>query len=132
LKTLTLVAGNEDNNTVLTTDMPANTDSAAYPLPDGLSASTPLTIVDFTAGLHLNWSRWAANNPDKRMVEVRAVITSSTSAPVIQVLTVQPLAARTKNLAAFDHVPADATAYTLWLVAQDDQGRRYISKISAS
>jgi hypothetical protein len=23
-------------------------------------------------------------------------------------------------------------AYTLWLVAQDDQGRRYISKVSAS
>ncbi len=132
LKTLTLVAGNEDNSTVLTTDMPSTTDAAAYPLPDGLSSTTPLTINDFTAGLTLSWNTWAAANPDKRMVEVRAVITSTATAPVIHAVTVQPLAAHTLTLSAFSSVPGDAVAYTLWLVAQDDQGRRYISKISAS
>jgi hypothetical protein len=132
LKTLTLVAGSEDNSTVLTTDMPSTTDATAYPLPDGLSSAAPLTINDVTAGLTLSWNTWAAANPDKRIVEVRAVITSTATAPVIQAVTVQPLAAHTLTLSAFGSVPGDAVAYTLWLVAQDDQGRRYISKVSAS
>jgi hypothetical protein len=132
LKTITLVAGSEDNSTVLTTDMPSNTDPKAYPLPDGLSSAAPLSINDFTAGLTLSWATWAAANPDKRIVEVRAVITSTATAPVIQTVTVQPLAARSLTLAAFGTIPSDAVAYTLWLVAQDDQGRRYISKVSAS
>ncbi len=132
LKTVTLVSGSEDNSTVLTTDMPSKTDPKAYPLPDGLSSAAPLTIADFTAGLSLSWASWAAANPDKRIVEVRAVITSTATAPVIQTVTVQPLAARSLDLAAFGTVPSDAVAYTLWLVAQDDQGRRYISKVTAS
>lgn len=119
------------SSTRLTGDLPSNLAASAYPLPDGIT-TTPLSITDFVAGLNLSWHTWAAANPNLRMAEVRAVITSTASAPVKQTVILPPLSARQTTVPAFTgSVPVDAIQYTLWLIAQDEQGRRYISKIVA-
>jgi len=132
IQTATLSAGSETNTTILTTDLPLTSSMAVYPLPDGLSASTPLTATNLTSGLTVAWSTWAAANPQLRMIEVRGVITSTTTAPVTRSVTVLPLAANQATLPVFATIPSDAVAYALWLIAQDEQGRRYVSKIAAT
>lgn len=117
--------------TRLTADLPTNLATSAYPMMDNLG-TTPLSSTAMTNGLSFSWSTWAAANPHMRMVEVRAVITSTASAPVKQVVTLIPMSATQLTLSSFaGQVPADAIQFTLWLIAQDDQGRRYISKIVA-
>jgi hypothetical protein len=132
IQTVTLNAGSESNSTILTTDMPLTSPQTAYPKPDGLSSSAPLQIANFTAGLPVAWSTWAAANPQLRMIEVRGVITSTASTPVVQSVKVLPLSSKQLTLPAFTSIPSDATTYTLWLIAQDDAGRRYVSKIVAA
>lgn len=119
----------KEDTTRLTADLPSNVADSAYPLPDGLS-TLALSITDFTSGLSINWSTWAAANPQMRMVEIRAVITSTTSAPVYQVVQIPPMAATNTTLSSMT-APGDAIQYTLWMIARDDKGRRYISKIIA-
>lgn len=117
----------------LTADLPNtnNVAASAYPMMDNLG-TTPLSSIAMTNGLSFSWNTWAAANPHMRMVEVRAVITSTASAPVKQVVTLIPMSATQLTLSSFAGlVPADAIQFTLWLIAQDDQGRRYISKIVA-
>lgn len=120
------------NLSVLTADLPPIAASSVYPLPDGIDASTPLTIGNLTSGLTITWNTWAAANPQLRMVEVRGVITSTATLPITKFVTVLPLTANTATLPVFATIPTDAVAYTLWLIAQDDQGRRYVSKIAAT
>jgi hypothetical protein len=101
-------------------------------VPDGLSASAPLLNSAVDAGLTISWNTWAAANPGLRMVEVRAVITRPAyTAPEKQVFTINPQAATQLTIAAFSNVPSDAVERSLWLIAQDGLGRRYITKIVA-
>ncbi|MBI3381898.1 MAG: hypothetical protein HY019_07810 [Aquabacterium sp.] len=117
--------------TRLTAELPTNLAASAYPMMDNVT-TVPLTSTDMTNGLSFSWNTWAAANPQLRMVEVRAVITSTASAPVKQVVTLIPMSSRQLTLTSFAGlVPADAIQFTLWLIAQDEQGRRYISKIVA-
>lgn len=132
IQTTTLSSGSENNSTLLTTDLPSTASMSVYPLPDNLSASAPLTVTNLVSGLAVAWDSWAAANPQLRMIEVRAVVTSTSSAPVSQSAKIMPLADHSVTLPAFSSVPSDAVAYHLWLIAQDEQGRRYVSKIAAT
>ena len=114
----------------LTTNLPTSTALSLYPKPDGLSSSAPLSMGSLLSGFSMTWDTWAAANPNMRLIEVRASVTSPT-APVINKLIVPPIGAHQATLPAITGVPSDAMQYILWLVAQDDQGRRYISKIVA-
>lgn len=131
IDTATLSSGSESNSALFTADMPKTTSLSVYPLPDNLSASAPLSATNFINGLTIDWANWAAANPNMRVIEVRGVITSTATAPVTQSVTVLPLGPTRATLPVFSTVPSDAIAYNLWLIAQDDQGRRYVSKITA-
>ncbi|MEY4765752.1 MAG: hypothetical protein RI907_2425 [Pseudomonadota bacterium] len=111
--------------------LPEAADTSLYPVPDGLSVDTPLDASNFATGLNVSWATWAAAHPDMRVVEVWAVVTGTASSPLIQRTTVQPLRANAVSLPVPTAIPTDANAYALWLVAQDGQGRRYISRIAA-
>lgn len=114
----------------LTADLPTSTAASQYPLPDDLT-TTPLSVVDFYNGRSISWSAWAATNPHLRMVEMRAVINSPSASPMTTSVSLPPMSSNQAMLAAFTGVPPDANQFTLWLIAQDEQGRRYISKIVA-
>jgi hypothetical protein len=131
IQTVTLGNGAENNTTQLSTDLPSLSDLTAYPVPNGLSATAPLTIGDFTAGLTVSWSNWAAAHPQLRVTEVLGVLRSTTSAPIKQSVRMMPLSGTQATLPGFTTIPGDAEAYVLWLIAEDGQGRRYISKITA-
>jgi hypothetical protein len=119
------------NSTTLSTDLPSTASMSAYPLPDGISASTPLTHANLVAGLTVTWNTWAAAHPKMRVIEVRGVITSSVTAPMINKVITAPIATNQATLPAFSPDPGDALRYTLWMIAQDEQGRHFISKIVA-
>lgn len=125
------IVSNQSYATRLTAGLTSDRSAARYPVPNNLSG-VPLTVARFTGGFGLDWSTWAAANPNMRVLEVRAVITCTTTAPVKQVFSVAPLNGTALNVPAFSSVPGDAVQYTLWLIAADEQGRRYISKIIAS
>lgn len=130
--TTTGIGVGETNSLILPADLPVTTNQAVYPVPDGLSVSTPLLQADVAAGLTITWSTWAAANPGLRVIEVRAVITRPvTNAPTKQVFTINPLSAMSVTIPAFSSVPGDAVDYSLWMIAQDTMGRRYITKILA-
>ncbi|MGC4062495.1 MAG: hypothetical protein QM749_17280 [Aquabacterium sp.] len=123
---LALGVNNLTDSLALTADLPSSTASTLYPKPDTL----PLYVSDITAGLTVSWNNWAALNPNKRVVEVRVSVTSPTT-PVINKVIIPPISANQATLPAITSVPPDAMQYILWMIAQDDQGRRYISKIIA-
>jgi hypothetical protein len=113
----------------LTTNLPSSTALTLYPQPDGL-VSVPVTTANVVSGFTITWDAWAALNPTMRVVEVRTSITSPT-APMINKVIIPPISAHQAVLPAASAVPSDAVQYILWMIAQDDQGRRYISKIIA-
>lgn len=122
----------ETNSLILSADLPVTTNQAVYPVPDGLSVNTPLLQAAVTGGLTISWNTWAAANPGMRVIEVRTVITRPvTNAPSKQVFAITPLSATQLTIPAFSSVPSDAVDYSLWMIAQDTMGRRYITKILA-
>lgn len=130
--TTTGIGVGETNSQILSADLPSTANQSVYPVPDGLSVSTPLLQADVMGGMTVTWSTWAAANPGLRVIEVRAVITRPvTNAPTKQVFTISPLSANQVIIPAFSSVPGDAVDYSLWLIAQDTVGRRYITKILA-
>lgn len=130
--TATGIGVNETSSLILQSDLPSTSTTGLYPLPDGLSGSAPLLHGAVEAGLTISWNTWAAANPGLRMVEVRAVITRPPfTAPAKQVFSIKPLAATQLTIPAFSSVPSDAVEHSLWLIAQDGLGRRYITKIVA-
>jgi hypothetical protein len=133
IATVTLGNGNENNTSLLTTDLPSMADLTAYPVPDNLSATAPLTVADMTnpSGLTLSWGDWAVAHPHLRVVELQGVILSTATAPIRKIKVVLPLSGTQATLPAFDTIPGDALTYVLWMIAEDGQGRRYVSKITA-
>ncbi|MFT3859593.1 MAG: hypothetical protein QM742_19510 [Aquabacterium sp.] len=136
IQTVTLGNGTEDNTSRVTVDLPGTTgittttDLTAYPVPNNLTAS-PLTIAAFTAGLTVDWSTWAAAHPNMRVVEISGVIRSTVTAAIKQTVQVLPLTGTQATLPAFATIPVDAETYVLWMTAEDAEGRRYLSKITA-
>ncbi len=128
-----LVPGGDISNVALPNDVPTGTATSTYPLPDGLAGTAPLTCANITAGLHVTWSAWAAANPTMRMLSVRSIVTAASQpAPWIQTATVYPLSANVTDVPAVTSPPTTPTACQLWMVAQDTQGRQFISKIVAA
>ena len=117
----------------LPSDVPATTPSTVYPLPDGLSTTSPLTCTQVLAGMHVTWNGWAAANPTLRMLAVQSVVTDSGAlTPWVQQAPVYPLSANVTDVPAVTSPPGTTNGCWLWMVAQDRQGRHYISKIVAA
>jgi hypothetical protein len=142
ISTQTLGAGSENNSEYLTTGLPSDRTTVAsgsstlastspYPVPDGLSSSTYLQEATVDAGFTLTWSTWAAAHPDMHMVEVRTSVTSPT-APVVNQVPISPIQPNSATVPALASVPSDAINRILWLIAQDNEGHRYITKIVAA
>lgn len=128
------ISGDSNLSTMaLPNDVPTNTSSKVYPLPDGLSTTSSLTCAQVLAGLHVTWNGWAAANPSLRMQSVRSVVTGSGAlVPWVQQATVYPLSANVTDVPAVTSPPAPPSSCQLWMVAQDKLGRHYISKIVAA
>lgn len=128
------ISGSSNLSTVaLPSDVPTATPSTTYPLPDGLSATAPLTCAQVLAGIHVTWNSWAAANPTLRMQSVQSVATGASAlTPWVQRAPVYPLSTNVTDVPAVASPPSTASGCWLWMVAQDRQGRHYISKIVAA
>ncbi len=116
----------ENKTTALKANLPQIASASVFPLPDGI-ATVPVSQSDVVNGLTVSWNDWAAANPELSVVEVFTV-GRSVNAFVKTSKTVQSSTARQVTLDALPGL-ADAYHFTLWMVAQDASGRRYISKI---
>ncbi|MEL4181023.1 hypothetical protein [Roseateles sp. PN1] len=127
------LSGTAESRTVyLPADVPAELPAARFPTLDGISSSAPLRSSQLPAGLTINWSAWAAANPDLRLISVRTVLNvpaDPTQAPLINDTT-PPLPPSTTLALAGISVPDAfvASNYELWLGAQDVAGRRYYTR----
>lgn len=126
------ILAQEVSTAILPQDVPTGVAATAFPLPDGLSASSPLTCTQIQAGLRVTWSAWAAANPSLRMQSVQSVVTGAAHLPWVQTAPLYPLSDNVTDVPAVASPPASPTACQLWMVAHDKLGRRYISRIVAS
>jgi hypothetical protein len=99
-------------------------EATRFPVLDGVNASQPLPGTALLSATTLDWSTWAAANPDLRLVFVRSVITDSAGTA-----TVVDLAPKTWQATSLElpqpEVPGDVAGLTLWLAAVDAAGRWY-------
>lgn len=99
-------------------------EAARFPVLDGVAASQPLPGTTLLSATTLNWSAWAAANPDLRVVFVRSVVTDAAGTA-----TVVDLMPKTWQSTSLDlpqpEVPGDVAGLTLWLAAVDAAGRWY-------
>lgn len=112
----------------LQTTVPA---TSRYPVIDGVSSSTPLTLAALKAGLDPDWSTWAAANPDLRLLSIRAVIRYTDGRLQQREFVVAP-SETTRFASPMGGVAALAIGgtpvYELWLTAQDGMGRRLLTR----
>lgn len=117
----------------LRADVIADPAASRFPTLDGVSASAPLTAAKLQSGsLVINWSAWAAANPDLRLIEIKRVFTPvSGGAPAVLDTTV-PLPSKATATLATEHTPVDAEVSELWLQSMDGQGRRFHTRYTAA
>lgn len=122
----------ETRSVYLRADVPADLPRARFPALDGVSVSKPLRAGELLVGMTLNWSAWAAANPDMRLISLRTVLSTASdgsSTPLITELTLPLPPITTLDIAgltlASGFVPL---SYELWLGAQDGAGRRYFTR----
>ena len=119
----------ETRSVYLRADVPADLPRARFPALDGVSVSKPLRAGELLVGMTLNWSAWAAANPDMRLISLRSVLSDNSSVPLITELTPPLPPSSTLDIAglalASGFVPL---SYELWLGAQDAAGRRYFTR----
>lgn len=99
-------------------------EASRFPVLDGVSTSQPLPGTTLLSATTLDWSAWAAANPDLRLVFVRSVITDSAGAATVVDLAPKTWQATTLELPQ-PEVPGDVAGLTLWLAAMDAAGRWY-------
>jgi hypothetical protein len=122
----------ETRNAWLRADVLGEPAVARFPAIDGLSAANPLTAVQLQGGtLAINWSAWAAANPDLRIIEVKRVFTPTAGGAPTVLETAAPLPPRTAVTLSTAHTPAGAVTSELWLQAMDPQGRRLHTRYTA-
>ncbi|MCV2370736.1 hypothetical protein [Roseateles oligotrophus] len=117
----------ETRSAYLLADVPAVTPVARFPAIDGLSSSQPLTTAALRAGLTINFSNWAAANPDMRLISVRALLDGFVLPLYVDYE--PPSGGKTALVLAPVAWPSSATmTVEFWLGAQDAAGRRYYTR----
>lgn len=106
--------------------------SARFPTLDEFSATTPLTASALQAALSVNWVKWAAAQPDLRVVQLRVVHADAAGAVVITDHTPATLTSTGIELSPAT-LPSGFTIArsTLWIAAMDRAGRWYHTSIAA-
>lgn len=123
--------GSTETRTVsLRSDVLAEVAQARFPVLNGVSADKPLTYASLKSELALDWTLWAAANPDLRLIKVQTVVIGGASPLMVQ--TVPPASGKTSMALAALSLPSDLvpTRAEIWLHAQDAAGRRYITRYS--
>jgi hypothetical protein len=121
----------ETRSALLPGELPATAPAASrFPILDGVGISAPLTRIGLNAGLAMDWTAWAAANPDLRLANARAVVRqvgqiTVRDVPVMPGLTKLTLPA----VSAVTGKNATAVlAHELWLTAVDASGRQLVTR----
>lgn len=123
----------ETRNAWLRADLLGDPAASRFPALDGVSAASPVFAATLQSGaLAINWSAWAAANPDLRLVEIKRVFTRTAGGAPTVIDTPPPLPPKTAaTLATPFAPPASGVASELWLQAMDAQGRRLHTRYTA-
>ena len=122
----------ETRSAYLRTDVLGDPAVARFPALDGLAAATPLFAANLQSGsLSINWSSWAAANPDLRIIEIKRVFTPTAGGTPTVLDTTAPLPAKTAATLGTAYVPTASVTSELWLQAMDSQGRRFHTRYTA-
>lgn len=122
----------ETRNAWLRADVLGELAAARFPAIDGLGTANPLAAANLQNGtLSINWSAWAAANPDLRIIEIKRVFTPAAGGAPAVLATAAPLPPRTAVTLATAFVPAGTVTSELWLQAMDAQGRRFHTRYTA-
>ena len=125
-----ILAQENVSTAILPQDVPTGVAATAFPLPDGLSASSPLTCTQIQAGLRVTWSAWAAANPRCACSQCRAGHRRCSPALGANRTALPPVGQRHRRARRTAHWHAHSLPVVM--VAHDKLGRRYISRIVAS
>ena len=100
--------------------------AARFPALDGITAAAPLFAANLQGGtMVVNWSSWAAANPDLRLIEIKRVFTRTTGGSPTVLDTAVPLPGKTTATLGPAYTPTGSVTSELWLQAMDSQGRRF-------
>lgn len=116
----------ETRNAWLRADVLGDPAVARFPAVGAVSASNPLLASALQSGtLTIDWSAWAAANPDLRLIEAKRVFTPAAGGAPTVLDTAVPLPPKTAVLLGTGYTPVGAVTSELWLQAMDSQGRRF-------
>lgn len=100
--------------------------AARFPALDGITAAAPLFAANLQGGtMVVNWSSWAAANPDLRLIEIKRVFTRTAGGSPTVLDTAVPLPGKTTATLGPAYTPTGSVTSELWLQAMDSQGRRF-------
>ena len=116
----------ETRNAWLRADVLGEPAAARFPALDGITAAAPLFAANLQGGtLAINWSAWAAANPDLRLIEIKRVFTPAAGGAPTVLDTAVPLPPKAGATLTGAYAPAGTVTSELWLQAMDAQGRRF-------
>jgi hypothetical protein len=122
----TIAGVTETRTAYLRADVLGSSAAARFPTLDGVAAASPLFATALQGGtLSINWSTWAAANPDLRIVEIKRVFTPAGGASPTVIDTPAPLPPKTAATLSTAYTPSSTVTSELWLQAMDAQGRRF-------
>ena len=112
----------------LRAEVPVAPATSRFPMIDELATSA-LLGRQLSFGRKYSWAKWAAANPDMRMLSMRLVQATDPAAPSIREIKLA-LPVSTEQTLGPSVLPGGATPTTseLWLTAADSQGRRFQSR----
>jgi len=122
----------ETRSAWLRADVLGEPGAARFPALDGISAASPLAAANLQGGsLAINWSAWAAANPDLRLIGIKRVFAPGAGGAPAVLETAAPLPPRTAATLAGAYAPSGSVVSELWLEAMDTQGRRLHTRYTA-
>lgn len=127
--TFTQTGGTPKTQTAfLRAEVPINPATSRFPMIDDLG-TTPLLGRNLVTGRKYAWTKWAAANPDMRMLGMKLVQGTNAATPSLRELKLA-LPVNTEQTLGASILPGGVTPTVseLWLVAADAQGRRFYSR----
>ncbi|MCV2349190.1 hypothetical protein [Paucibacter sp. Y2R2-4] len=123
------IAGASETRPVyLRADVLSDVAQSRFPVLDGVSADKPIRFESLKTDLTLNWSAWAAANPDLRLINVRTVVNGGVVPWIVD--TAPAVASKTSMVLTALALPGNFTPIRseIWLYAQDAGGRRFYTR----
>ncbi len=123
-----LAGAAETRAVYLRADVLSEVANARFPVLDGVSTDKPLRFDALKSDWTLNWSAWAAANPDLRMLQVRTVVLGALVPWIVD--SAAPTGGKTSLVLPALALPGNFSPVRseLWLIAQDASGRRFYTR----